>query len=109
MSLDPINKGLFSSDPLAKLSRVELVALESKITHDLNTAIEENAAQMRGFEESIQVMRPLIDQQVAVRLEIRKRDARLMRDRRGFWVVLFIGSLALVSGTLWLLSILLKA
>jgi hypothetical protein len=108
MSLDLINKDLFSSVPLAKLSRVELVALESKVTRDLNTAIEDNAAQMRGFDESNLVTRPLIDQQVAVRQEIQKRDARLMRDRRGFWVVLFMGALAFVCGTLWLLSVLLK-
>jgi hypothetical protein len=104
MSLDLINKDLFSSDPLAKLSRIELVALEAKITRDLDAAIENNAAKMLGFDESTKIMRPFIDRQVAVRQEILKRDARLKNDRGAFWVALFLATLGLLSGLAWLLS-----
>ena len=102
MSLDFINKDLFSSDPLAKLSRKELDALEEKLVRDLETAIDQNARDMLPFEECQRVMRPFIDRQVAARREIHKREARLRSSRGAFWIVLFFAAFALFLFALWI-------
>ena len=107
--LDSFNRAIGSFDPLAKLSDNELRALEESLVLQMDATSLVSARDRLSFVETQQAVKPLLDQIVAVRLELNKRRTRWRVERKGFWVVAFMAVLAMGCFALWLVVFLMRA
>jgi len=106
--LNSLNKDLLGSDPLGRLDLDALRALETSLQMQIEAIAIVSAGERLSFDETIRERQPLLDQVVAVRLELLKRESRLLRERGAFWVVATFSILGVLVFMLWFLSVLLR-